>query len=212
VAGTITRGGVFVGIGVRLEGRAGLQQNYFLWVGRPGFVRFWYYRFIWFRDYRFHWFIVVVLRWGRDVRFRIFILVVSVVFRFGFLVIRAIKVDVKIDWFKERIFVIVKWQFEFVLSVLPWLVIFTIGRLVVISGFVVILITRSVIILISGFVIVLVRRSLLILVIWIVIAFIRRFIVFLVRRSVAIIRWVIDVLVRRFIIVLISLLLSLWSI
>jgi hypothetical protein len=212
VAGTITRGGVFVGIGVRLEGRAGLQQNYFLWVGRPGFVRFWDYRFIWFRDYRFHWFIVVVLRWGRDVRFRIFILVVSVVFRFGFLVIRAIKVDVKIDWFKERIFVIVKWQFEFVLSVLPWLVIFTIGRLVVISGFVVILITRSVIILISWFVIVLVRRSLLILVIWIVIAFIRRFIVFLVRRSVAIIRWVIDVLVRRFIIVLISLVLSLWSI
>ncbi len=212
VAGTITGGGVFVGICVRFKGRAGLQQNYFLRVGRPRFVRFWDYRFIWFRDYRFHWFIVVVLWWGRDVRFRIFMLVVSTVFRIGFLVIRTIKVYVKIDGFKEIIFVIVKWQFEIVLSVLPWSVIFTIGRFVVIRGFVVILIIRSVIILISWFVIVLVRRSLLILVIWSVIVFIRRFIVFLVWRSVAIIRWVIDVLIRRFIIVLISLLLSLWSI
>lgn len=205
MAGTITWDGVFVSICVRFKGRAGLQQNYFLWVSRPGFIRFGDYRFIRFGDYRFHWFIVVVLWWRRDVRYGIFIVVVSSIVRLGFLVIRTIKVYVKIDRFKEGIFVIVKWQFEIVLSILPWSVIFIVGRFVVVRGFVVILIIWYVIILISWFVIVLVRRSLLILVVWFVVAFIRRFIVFLVWRSLSVIRWVIDALVRGFIIVLISL-------
>ena len=123
--------------------------------------------------------------------------------RIRFLVIGTIKVYVEINRFKERIFFIVKWQFEIVLSVLPRPDIFIKGRFVVVRWFV---------IFISWFVIVLVRRSLFMLVIWFVAVLIRRFIVILIWRSVAIMRWIVDVLVRGFIIVLISLLLSLGSI
>ena len=127
--------------------------------------------------------------------------------------IGTIKVYVEINRFKERIFFIVKWQFEIVLSVLPRPGIFIKGRFVVVRWFV-IFISWFVIIIISWFVIVLVRRSLFMfmLVIWFVAVLIRRFIVIMIWRSVAIMRWIVDVLVRGFIIVLISLLLSLGSI